>query len=181
MLSQWPALIERRMSYSGVADYCTIFDEQMHSLFLLAFLLTADAEKAERCFEGGLGECVEGSDVSTYQPRSWARRAIVRQAIRMVRPAPDQDKREYFISDAPSLPGTNNPFCIIVSLCAFERFVFVMTVLEGQLDEDCQNLLKCSRQDIVMARKEALKLFAAADPGYEHNQETMYIWPRLLN
>ena len=78
--------------------------------------------------------------------------------------------------------GTSNPFAVIVSLRAFERFVFVMSVLEGQSDEDCQRLLRCSQQEVMMAREVALRLLTEAAPGCELGQEKgTYTWPQLLN
>ena len=44
------------MSYVTATDFCTVLIEEMHSLYLLAFLLTADNHKAKHCFVGGLGE-----------------------------------------------------------------------------------------------------------------------------
>jgi hypothetical protein len=46
--------------YAAVTDFREIFTEEMHSLYLLSFLLTADKDKAEQCFILGLGECLEG-------------------------------------------------------------------------------------------------------------------------
>ena len=160
-------------------DYCKIFDEQMRSLYLLAFLLTADRDKAEQCFVGGLEECAKGSG-ACMEGDSWARRAIIRRAIQMIGPAQERGASGLF-SDAPVALASNNPFAVIVSLCAFERFVLVMSVLEGQPDEDCESLLGCSRHEVVIARKIALRLFAAANPGYERGQGETYIWSGLLN
>jgi hypothetical protein len=154
----------------------------MDSLYWLAFLLTADHHKAEQCFVSGLGECVDQTHVCTERARSWARRAIVEDAVRIIRPVPEKSASGCFV-DAKSRAtvDTGNPFAFIVSLHAFERFVFVMSVLEGQSDEDCQSLLRCTRQELVMARKGALRLFVEADHGYERRREAISIWPRLLN
>ena len=70
-----------------------IFAEEMDSLYWLAFLLTADNNIAEQCFVGGLGECVNQTHVSTERARSWARRAIVEDAIRIIRPVPEDSER----------------------------------------------------------------------------------------
>jgi len=159
-----------------------IFAEEMDSLYWLAFLLTADNNKAEQCFVGGLGECVDQTLVSTERARSWARRAIVEDAVRIIRPVPERSANGCFADAKPlTVVGTRNPFAFIVSLRAFERFVFVMSVLEGQSDEDCRSLLRCTRQDLVMAPKAALRLFVESDHGYERSQEAISIWPRLLN
>lgn len=146
---------DRVTKYAGGADYCRIFEEQMHSLYLLAFLLTADAEKAEKCFVDGLAECVEGSAVCIEGPHSWARRSIIMHAIQMIKPVQGQGASGFSISDAPPTSGRIDPFAAIVSLCAFERFVFVMSILEGHPVEECQSILRCSRQDVEIARKVA--------------------------
>jgi hypothetical protein len=182
MLAQVPSVGERTTSYATATDYCNIFAEDMHSLFLLAFLLTADQDRAEQCFVGGLGECVERIGLFLESARSCARRAIVKHAIRMIRPTPEEGANGLFVSaKSPADSGRSNPFAVILSLCAFERFVFVMSVLEGHSDEDCQSLLRCSRQEVVMAREVALRLIAAAYTGWEHTQVGKYTWPELSN
>jgi hypothetical protein len=44
----------------------------------------------------------------------------------------------------------------IVGLNSFERFVFVMSVLEKYSDQDCSLLLGCFRQDVINARTAAI-------------------------
>jgi len=41
---------------------------------------------------------------------------------------------------------------MLVALADFERFVFVMSVLEGYSDQDCSVLLGCSEQDVRETR-----------------------------
>jgi DNA-directed RNA polymerase specialized sigma24 family protein len=48
-------------------------------------------------------------------------------------------------------------------LDTFERFVFVMATLEGQSDEECAILLRCSRRDVMIARVLALKRQSTTD------------------
>ena len=181
MLPQVHSVGETATTWAGAADYYKIFDEQMNGLYLLAFLLTADEAKAEQCFVGGLEDCTRESGASTTGPLYRARRAIVRYAIEIIRPAPEQGISGNFSMDASVASGTSNPFAAIVSLGEFERFVFVMSILEGQPDEDCRSLLRCSRQEFVTARKLALGLFATTDLVYGCAQEEMNIWPGLLN
>src|ERR1700736_1229409 len=89
MLAQLQGGDDRVTRYATVADFCEVFTEEMHSLYLLSLLLTADKDKAERCFVGALGEC--GEEVAAFIEWSshWARRAVARQAILMMRPAPE--------------------------------------------------------------------------------------------
>jgi hypothetical protein len=167
--------------YASATDYYRIFVEEMESLYFLAYLLTADSDMAEQCFVGGLRECTNRTGVSMERARNWARRAIVKHAIQMIGPAPEEGANGPIAASKSASPGANNPFAFIISLCAFERFVFVMSVLEGQPDEDCQSLLRCSRQEVMTARKDALRLFGAANPRFACDQEGLFTWPRLLN
>jgi hypothetical protein len=182
MAAQVQIVGETSSRYATATDYYRIFVEEMDSLYLLAFLLTADKEVAEQTVVAGLGECIERVGVFLERARSSARRAIVKDAIRKIRPVPPEDANEFFGSaKVPETVGARTPFAIIASLRAFERFVFVMSVLEGQPDEDCQSLLSCSRQDIVMARKAAMKLFGITTRRVEFDHEGVFTWPRILN
>jgi hypothetical protein len=44
----------------------------------------------------------------------------------------------------------------VLGLEPFERFVYVMTVLERYSDQDCSLLLGCVRRDVLDARSRAL-------------------------
>jgi hypothetical protein len=147
-----------------------ILTEEMHSLYLFSFLLTADTYIAEQCYICGLGECVEGISVFMDWARSWARRTILRHAIRMIMPAPEQMDRLSGISvKVAATSGRNNLFAAIVGLSAFERFVFVMSVLEKHSDEECSMLLGCSRRDVMIARELAFKRLGNTDDGYDQS------------
>ena len=50
---------DRATTYATGTDFWNILTDEMHSLYLLSFLLTADLEKAEQCFVSGMGECEE--------------------------------------------------------------------------------------------------------------------------
>jgi hypothetical protein len=53
----------RAGEYATADDFRRIFDENMNSLYLLAFLLTADHGRAEQCFVSGLEDAVGGNPV----------------------------------------------------------------------------------------------------------------------
>ena len=168
---------ERTTNYATVADFCKIFTEEMHSLYLLAFLLTGDSDKAEQCFVKGLGECEEGMSVFMEWARLWARRAILKHAIRMIMPARERAGKLSFISlKGAATAEKKNLFAAIVALNVFERFVFVMSVLERQSDEDCSSLLGCSRRDITIARTLAIRCLANTDTGRDQPGEALLAW-----
>jgi hypothetical protein len=164
MLQPMHFVNERATPYLTVTDFFNIFNEEMHSLYLLAFLLTADHDKAEECLVSAMGECVEGVGVFTDWARSWTRGAVLKRAIQMVMPAPEHADSVSLISlERSDTPAENNPFAAILLLDAFERFVFVMSILEGQSDEECAVLLRCSRRDVTIARVLALKRQSSTD------------------
>lgn len=182
MSAQLQFVDEGITTYATANDYCEIFTEEMHKLYLLAFLLTADKGQAEQCFIDGLGECVEQVGVFMDRARSSARRAVIKHAIRVVRPRPDGGDND-FLTNAGSPPiwGRSNTFAAIVSLSAFERFVFVMAVLEGQSVEDCQSLLGCSRQEVLIARELAVSFLAATGHSYGPTNDGSSAWRALLS
>src|ERR1700678_1734202 len=141
-----------------VTDFFRTFDEEMHSLYLLSFLLTADHDKAEQCLVSAMGECMEGIGVFMDWARSWTRGAVLKHAIQMIMPTPQYADSVSLMSLArPGMPAENDPFGAILLLDAFDRFVFVLSILEEQSDEECAHLLRCSRRDVKIARLVALK------------------------
>jgi hypothetical protein len=153
---------DRATTYATGTDCCKILTDEMHSLYLLSFLLTADPDKAEQCFVSGMGEYEEEIGVFMAWARVQARRTILQHAIWVIMPAPE---RANDFSFAPlkgsSVSGETNLFDAIAGLNAFERFVYVMSVLENQSDADCSTLLRCSRQDVIIARTLALERLAS--------------------
>jgi hypothetical protein len=158
MLLPMNSVDERVTSYSTVTDFFRDFNEEMHSLYLLAFLLTADHDKAEQCLVSAMGECMEGIGVFMDWARSWAREAVLKQAIQMIMPTPQYTDSVSLMSLARSgMPAENDPFAAILLMDAFDRFVFVMSILEEQSDGECAHLLRCSQRDVTIARLVALK------------------------
>src|SRR5262249_48381475 len=73
---------------ASAADFCKIFHQDMDVLYWLALTLTNDEAKAEQCFVSGLDECIEGNSVFQEWARSWSRRVIIKNAIRLMSPRP---------------------------------------------------------------------------------------------
>jgi hypothetical protein len=165
MLQPIQLVDERATRYATVTDFFATFNDEMRSLYVLAFLLTADHDKAEECLVYAMGECVEWVGVFTDWAHSWSRRAVLKRAIQMIMPVPERADRVSILTlKAPATSGEDNdPFAAILLLDPFERFVFVMSTLEGQSDADCAVLLRCSRRDVMMARVLALKRQSSPD------------------
>jgi hypothetical protein len=158
--------IMRPTPYASSDDFRRVFDQDMNSLYQLLFLLTADREKAERCFVSGLEDAVKANRVFKEWARSWARRVIIINAVRAINPRPIEENGGS--SSAPvSSNGKTQPveqveIAAVLALEPFERFVYVMTVLERYSDQDCSLLLSCARRDVVAARTRAFEQIGSA-------------------
>ena len=163
-----PISTETSQAYATSTEFCRVFAENMDSMHLLSFLLTADLTKAEECFVSGLEDCVKGSYVFRDWARSWAQRTIIRNAVRMLASRANHSA----VTAVPSDPvncrfertrEANAAIASILGLEEFERFVFVLSVLERYSDQDCSVLLDCSRQSVRGARIRALQHVAESD------------------
>ena len=150
-------------------DFRKLFTEDVHGLHMLSFLLTADHEKAEQCFVAGLDACVDSDSVFKEWARSWAQRMIVRNAVQMIAPQPGAARSTpctLCSADNASLAEIaleDGPFARVLALDPFERFVYVLSVLEGYPIQDCAALLGTSRQTVEETRVRALQHIADAE------------------
>lgn len=157
MLSAKQLTKRETTEYATRANFCRIFASDMNGLYLLSFLLTGDHAMAEQCFVRGLEDSTKGNAVFREWARSWARRMIIQNAILKVRPQPTDGNNEA----APAL--TEPPeIAALLALPAFERFVFVISVLEGYSAKNCSLLLGVTRADVIAARTRALRNIAAS-------------------
>ena len=144
--------------YASSGDFRRIFSEEMDELHELSFLLTGDREKAEQCFVSGLEDTVKGRPVFKEWARSWARRAIIQCAVRVINPRPIvEGDSSSFNSSGKTLAVEETEIASILELGPFERFVYVMLVLERYSDQDCAVLLGCARRDVGAARIRAFQ------------------------
>jgi len=159
--------ITRPSQYASSEDFCRIFHEDMNGLYLLSFLLTADRAKAEQCFVSGLEDSVQGNHVFKEWARSWARRTIIQNAVRVINPRSTEGSG---YSSSASVNGNDKTpladqqveIAAVLRLEPFERFVYVMMVLEHYSDQECSVLLGCARRDVLAARTRALQQLGSA-------------------
>ena len=151
-------------AYATATDFCAVFKAHSDDLYQLAFLLTADHEKAEQCFVAGLEDSVTENHVFKDWAHSWAKRAILRNAIRELRPRPSASSSSRahasHISLVPSDGNGHFDAGAILALERFERFVFVMSALEHYSEHECSLLLGCAPREIREARSRALTQLA---------------------
>jgi len=144
--------------YASGDDFRGIFQEEKDSLYQLSFLLTADREKSEQCFVSGLEDSLNRNPVFKDWARSWARRTIIQNAIRAIRPRPtEQNDSSSFDTDDVTAEVDLAQTAAVLKLEPFERFVYVMSVVEHYSDLDCSLLLGCTRRNVITGRIRALQ------------------------
>jgi hypothetical protein len=144
--------------YASSDDFRRVFQEETDSLSRLAFLLSADREKAQQCLVSGLEDSVNGRPVFKQWAHTWARRAIIQNAVRVIHPHPmEEHAHSGFDSDGTALAVKHAETAAVFQLGPFERFVYVMSVLERYSDLDSSVLLDCTRQDVIAGRIRALQ------------------------
>jgi len=154
-------------SYATRDDFINVFNEERNELYQLSLLLTGDHEKAERCLVAGIENCVNQNRVFKEWARSWAKRIIVENAIRELKPRPSirsSSSVATVFSHREELSGSGGHFEVdaVLGLGDFERFVFVMSVLEHYSQHECALLLGCSVVEIRESRLHALEQLASS-------------------
>jgi DNA-directed RNA polymerase specialized sigma24 family protein len=146
----------KKTDYAMPADFCRMFEDRLDHLFTLAWLLTADRYRAEQCLVAGLEDCLRANAVFREWAYSWARRTVVKNAIRIISPSPLRN-------EAKTVAGIREPDTLadaITSLKQFDRFVYVLSVLEKYSDRECSMLLECTVEKVINARTRTLQALA---------------------
>jgi hypothetical protein len=169
----------RSTEYATRSDFCRIYVEQMNGLYLLSLLLTADPQKAEQCFLSGFEESASHPAVLRERADLWARRSIILRAIQWLAPRPTDENEsenesgnesnearlsppiERVPAEVPAGVQVHPNLVGIVRLNSFERFVFILSVLETYSCQECSLLLGCFRRDVIDARTAAIRSLAS--------------------
>lgn len=156
-------------AYATCATFRQIFIDNLHSLYLLAFLLIGNHVEAEKCFVASFEDAARASSVFEGWERSWSKRCLILNAIQRVfcGTAGTSVKRDPCCGvDAES--GGPRVVNAVSRLAPFHRFVFVMSVLEKYSDRECALLLGCALRDVVEARIQALWQISGFDPASQN-------------
>jgi DNA-directed RNA polymerase specialized sigma24 family protein len=130
-------------------DFCRVFTDHLDELYQLSFLLTRAYGKAERCLVASLEDCATGRPVFRPWARSWAKRIIIQNAIRDLKPQSGETYSSSLRTHShPGQPVTDSRACLqidaVLGLEDFDRFVFAICVLEEYSQRECALLLQCS-------------------------------------
>ena len=176
--------LEQATEYATRNDFQAIFTEDMAGLHLLAYLLTADQDKAELCFVAGLEDSLEGNPVFRQWARSWSKRAIIKNAIKALSPKPGRPSVERETGgEWTDDPEKNALIAAVTQLETFDRFVFVMAVLESYKLADCAALLGSNVPEVQAAKSRALEALgtlqsiATAAPGSREASWFSFLMP----
>jgi len=127
--------------YATLDDFRAVFTSDIDELYQLSFLLTADHQKAEQCFLAGFEDSVKENHVFKEWARSWAKRKIIQNAIRKSTPRPLAPSFSLalppYVVPLPSDQDRHLEIDAVLALEDFERFVFVMSVLEDTSAPSC--------------------------------------------
>ena len=154
-------VIQAKLSH---AEYWEIISAEMNFLYLLSFLLTANKEIAEQCLEHALNDFAEGTEDFVGWASARGRDAVLKHAIRIMKPDPEATRDEMDFHDGLGYSAGDRIFGSLAGLPVFERFVFVMTRIHGHSDADCANLLATTRWEVAIAR-ELTELVLATNKG----------------
>ncbi|HZE25528.1 MAG TPA: hypothetical protein VE054_16145 [Blattabacteriaceae bacterium] len=169
--------IERVTEYASCKDFQQIFNEDMVGLHRLAFLLTGDHAAAEQCFVAGLEASIHGNPVFRQWARAWSKRAIIQSAIEAIAPVPTRHGAILEAAEAQWSGNDAESIAVVASWEPFERFVFVMAVLEGYGLRECAALLACPVQDVIAAKSVAMQRLANQSRPKDVSQDREYVPP----
>jgi hypothetical protein len=162
--------------YATHEEFLKIFDEDMNGLYQRSLLLTGDHQKGERCFVAGIDDCAKENRVFREWARAWAKRVIVKNAIRELNPRRKDSSscsiRTVFSHNRQSSsPIGHFDVDSVLGLADFERFVFVLCVLERYGEHECALLLGCSASEVREARTQAIEELAKFRPSGSNRYE----------
>ena len=144
--------------YATCADFCRVFNDNVDRLYLLSRLLTGTHEMGERCFLSAFENCLGAKTVFREWAQSWAKRTTIKTAIRLVFgsevPAGNHFKAE-LVPDR--VTGVDDLVAVVSNFEPFDRFVYVLSVLERITVHECALLLDCSVHEIMDARARVLQ------------------------
>lgn len=138
-------------------DLQQMFVAEMTDLLRLSLDLTGEVEMAEKCLILAMRDCFDRSVVSKKWARLWARRMVVRNAIRLVFGIENdiqcETGRDFHLQPSEYHIEALRGSVAIRDLPDFDRLVFVLCVLERYSILDCAQLLRRSPKDAEDARE----------------------------
>ncbi|MGO9339205.1 MAG: hypothetical protein ACLPY1_17050 [Terracidiphilus sp.] len=169
-------------TYATMDDFQRLFAREMTDLFRLSLHLTADAEKAESCLILAMRECFANCAVAKEWALIWARRTVIRNAIRLVLGTKNTIPIDIYSEAGPDIHLQPSEYRIdalrdslaILELPDFDRLAFVICVLERYSILDCALLLRRSPKEVSDARVRAINQVVSAEERNRHEPATTF-------
>ena len=170
---------DNKGEYAGKDEFVSAFESKKTTLYRLALSLTTKPKEAERCLILALRECISSSSVSKDWAYKWSRRVVIRTAIRLVMDSNALSSAEASAEagtaltalSTEDLPDPTVTFQAILALPDFDRFVFVICILERYSVHECALLLDKSPKDVNDAKKRTANELAWLDQFTPHEHE----------
>jgi DNA-directed RNA polymerase specialized sigma24 family protein len=159
--SDKPAVTTFRAAYANRDDFCRVLEKEMERFYRLAFLLTADHQKAEKCFTATIDEAFQQKAVFKEWAQSWVKGRLIRNAIQIMSPGSTRSAKTD-LWNVPERETHWDRLQPVTYLAPLERFVFVMSTLEHYSVRDCSLLLGCTMKKVNRAQTRALRQLGAA-------------------
>jgi DNA-directed RNA polymerase specialized sigma24 family protein len=168
-----PVSINEKSLYATAEDFEQLFAKETTDLLRLSLHLTADAEKAERCLIRAMRDCFLTSSVSKDRVRIWARRMVVRNAVRLIwgtqNGIVDDLALEFQLQPSDYPLKELRESVAILTLPDLDRLAFVICVLERYSILDCALLLRKTPQKVHEAILRAADQVVPVEKGENHD------------
>ena len=159
--------------YAKCSDFCGLLITDLRGLYLLAFVLTGSHAEAEQCFLATVGDTVRANCVFEGWERSWSKRCLIINAIRLVFSAPAARgwKLESWSTVDFESRGSSTANALSRLSPPLQRFVFVMSVLERYSVHECALLLGRTPRDVAGARIDAFRQLPSIETRFTKSVE----------
>jgi DNA-directed RNA polymerase specialized sigma24 family protein len=168
-----PVSINEKSLYATAEDFEQLFAKETTDLLRLSLHLTADAENAERCLIRAMRDCLFRSSVSKDRVRIWARRMVIRNAVRLIwgtqKGIVDDPTLEFQLQPSDYPLEELRESVAILTLPDLDRLAFVICVLERYSILDCALLLRKTPQKVHEAILRAADQVVPVEKGKSHD------------
>lgn len=158
-----------RADYANWSDFCLVLETNLKPFYLLTFLLTSNHKDAEQCLGAIIEESFTEDRVFKAWVVSWIKRCLIRKAIQIVFSRTDNEEPRNLWCKELGEPQLRSMVDAITALEAAERFVYVMSILEGYSNKECSLLLDSTMDNIVRVRARASRRLSASEPFRAEN------------
>ena len=158
------AAVNFRAEYANREDFCRAFEANLKPFYLLTFLLTSNHKDAEHCVGAIIDQSFAENCVFKAWVVSWIKRCLIRKAIQVVFSRTGSNEHRDLWWEERGEPELRKVVDAVVGLDAMDRFVYVMSILEGYSNKECSLLLDSTMDNVARLRGRASRTISVSDP-----------------